>query len=334
MNFIEKFLTVLNVVFLIIQLFLMGTLQIPIKVYFFSLFVPIIISINFIFFFYWLFNLRWPFLLFILSFLFGYDEWNLFYKFPDTSLRKSGSTFSVMSYNVRLFNKYRWIDNPNISSEIEKLILEENPDIICIQEYSREMAPELKKYEFRYIYPNPSRGKKSTVAIFSKLKIKNTGFIDFKNSSNCGIYIDITFRKQNLRVYNLHLESFKLDKVDSITNSSFSKNFKLKFDEVSSRQIDQINFFKKTDKFNNNPSIIAVDLNNTQFSESYKILSRKKNDAFHTAGSGLGETYKYSFIPLRIDFLFSDKKFKINNFKVIRNNLSDHYPIISYYGID
>ena len=334
MNFIEKFLTVLNVVFLTIQLFLMGTLQIPIKDYFFSLFVPVVIIINFIFFFYWLFNLKWPFLLFILSFLVGYNEWNLFYKFPSNSLRISGSTFSVMSYNVRLFNKYRWIDNPNISSEIEKLILEENPDIVCIQEYSSEMAPELKKYKFRYIYPNPSSGGKSAVAILSKLKIKSTGFIDFKNSSNCGIYTDITFRKQNLRIYNLHLESFKLDKIDSMTNSSFSKNFKLKFDEVSSRQIEQIDFFKRADRFNDNPSIIAVDLNNTQFSETYKILSRKKNDAFHTAGLGLGETYKYSFIPLRIDFLFSDKQFKINSFKVIRKNLSDHYPIISYYGID
>jgi len=334
MNFIKKFLIVLNVAFLIAQLFLMGTIEIPIKDYFFSLFVPVIIITNLIFFFYWLFNLKWPFLLFILTFLVGFNEWNLFYKFPSTSLRKSGSTFSVMSYNVRLFNKYRWIDNPNISSEIEKLIIEEDPDIVCLQEYSSEMSPEFKKYKFRYIYPNPSKPEKSTVAIFSKLKIKNKGFIDFNNSSNCGIYIDIVFQKHNLRVYNLHLESFKLDRVDSITNSSFSKNFKLKFDAVSSRQIEQINFFEKTDKFNNNPSIIAVDLNNTQFSETYKILSRKKNDAFHTAGLGLGETYKYSFIPLRIDFLFSDKKLKINSFKVIRKNLSDHYPIISYYGID
>ena len=64
------------------------------------------------------------------------------------------------------------------------------------------------------------------------------------------------------------------------------------------------------------------------------VLSQKKNDAFHMAGSGLGETYKYSFIPLRIDFLFSDKKLKVNNFKAIRKGLSDHYPIISYYGFD
>ena len=334
MNFIEKFLFIINSVFLLVQLFLMGTIETPVKDDFISLFVPIIILLNLLFFFYWLFNLKWPFLLFILTFLIGYNELNLFYKFPSTSIRKSGSTFSVMSYNVRLFNKYRWINKPNISTEIEKLIIEENPDILCFQEYSILNAPELKQFKFKYIYPNPSKAGKSTVAIFSKLKIKNKGFIDFKDSSNCGIYIDISFQNQNLRIYNLHLESFKLDQVDSMTNSSFSRNIRIKFDEVSSKQINQIDFFKKVDKFNDYPSIIAVDLNNTQFSETYKNLSRKKNDAFHAAGSGLGETYKYSFIPLRIDFLFSDKKLKINNFKVIKKSLSDHYPIISYYGID
>ena len=302
--------------------------------YFFSLFVPVVIIFNLLFFFYWLFNLKWPFLLFILTFLIGYDQWNLFYKFPNKAVRKSGSTFSVMSYNVRLFNKYRWIDKANVSTEIEKLITRENPDILCIQEYSTDMAPDFKNFKFSYIYPNPSKDTKSSVAIFSKLKIESKDFINFSNSSNCGIYIDVSFQKQKMRVYNLHLESFKLDRDQNITKSNFSKEFKLKFDVVSHRQMEQIDIFKKVDRFNGKPSIIAVDLNNTQFSETYKILSQKKIDAFHMAGSGLGETFKYSFIPLRIDFLFSDKKFKVNSFKVIRKNLSDHYPIISYYGID
>ena len=134
MNFIEKFLFIINSVFLLVQLFLMGTIETPVKNDFISLFVPIIILLNLLFFFYWLFNLKWPFLLFILTFLIGYNELNLFYKFPSTSIRKSGSTFSVMSYNVRLFNKYRWINKPNISTEIEKLIIEENPDVLCFQE--------------------------------------------------------------------------------------------------------------------------------------------------------------------------------------------------------
>ena len=334
MSFIQKSLFFLNIFSLLTQLLLMGTLKVPLNDYFFSLFVPVIVILNLLFFFYWLFNLKWPFLLFILTFLIGYNEWNLFYKFPNTSFRMSGSTFSVMSYNVRLFNKYRWIENSNIPSEIEKFVIEQNPDIICFQEYSSETAPELNNYSYKYIYPMPSNSQNSSVAIFSKLKIESEGFINFNNSSNCGIFIDIAFQKQKIRIYNLHLESFKLDRLDSINNSDFSKNFKIKFDEVSNRQIEQVELFKNIDKFNDNPSIIAVDLNNTQFSKTYKILSQNKNDAFHIAGSGFGETYKYSFIPLRIDFLLSDKKIKINNFKVIRKKFSDHYPIITHYGID
>ena len=330
----QKSLFFLNIFSLLTQLLLMGTLKVPLNDYFFSLFVPVIVILNLLFFFYWLFNLKWPFLLFILTFLIGYNEWNLFYKFPNTSFRMSGSTFSVMSYNVRLFNKYRWIENSNIPSEIEKFVIEQNPDIICFQEYSSEAAPELNNYSYKYIYPMPSNSQNSSVAIFSKLKIESEGFINFNNSSNCGIFIDIAFQKQKIRIYNLQLESFKLDRLDSINNSDFSKNFKIKFDEVSSRQIEQVELFKNIDKFNDNPSIIAVDLNNTQFSKTYKILSQNKNDAFHIAGSGFGETYKYSFIPLRIDFLLSDKKIKINNFKVIRKKFSDHYPIITHYGID
>ncbi len=334
MNFIQKFLIFLNIISLLFQLFLMGTLETNMNTAFFSLFAPLSIIFNIIFFFFWLFNLKWPFLLFILTFLIGYDEWNLFYKLPNTSIRKSGSTFSVMSYNVRLFNQYRWIESPNIPNEIEKLIIDENPDIICFQEYSKLIAPQLENYKYRYIYPDPTKREKSTVAIFSKLKIKSNGFINFENSSNCGIYIDFEFQNQNIRVYNLHLESLKLDQKDSITNSNFSENFKLKFEEANVKQLEQVSFFEEVDRFNDNLSIIAVDLNNTQFSKTYKKLSRNKNDAFNFAGKGLGETYKYLFLPLRIDFLLSDKKFKINNFKVVKKKFSDHYPIVSYYGIN
>ena len=71
------------------------------------------------------------------AFLIGYNEWNLLYQFPKTALRKSSATFSVMSYNVRLFNKYKWIDQDSVPQKIESMILKKNPDIICIQEYSK-----------------------------------------------------------------------------------------------------------------------------------------------------------------------------------------------------
>ena len=54
MKFIEKSLIILNVMFLITQLFLMGTFETPLRADFFNLFVPIIIVLNLFFFFYWL----------------------------------------------------------------------------------------------------------------------------------------------------------------------------------------------------------------------------------------------------------------------------------------
>ena len=37
----------------------------------------------------------------------------------------------------RIFNKFDWIKEANVSKEIERFISQEQPDIICFQEYSK-----------------------------------------------------------------------------------------------------------------------------------------------------------------------------------------------------
>ena len=63
------------------------------------------------------------------AFLIGYSEWN-FLPIPKTAIRKV-TTLSVMSYNVRLFNAYEWIDDTSIPNKA--LIEAENHDVICFQ---------------------------------------------------------------------------------------------------------------------------------------------------------------------------------------------------------
>ena len=46
----------------------------------------------------------------------------------------------------------------------------------------------------------------------------------------------------------------------------------LKFDEVFRKQLSQIDQFDAVENVNTNPSIICTDLNNTQFSKTYKRL--------------------------------------------------------------
>jgi len=333
LNFFEKLLLTLNVFFLIFQLMLMGSIPSFFSFSILNLFVPVVVLINLLFFFYWTMKIKWPFLLFMGAFLIGYGEWNLLYQFPNNSIRKSSSTISVMSYNVRLFNKYNWIKGIDVSKDIAQLIKEKNPDIICFQEYSKTGTPRLDAYEYRYIQPNRSMGK-SPLAIYSKFPILDQGYIDFDASTNSGAYVDLSYRRKRFRVYNLHLESFRINAEDSLFTNPNSAALQIKFDEVFKKQLSQIEQFDAVETTSDLPAILCTDINNTQFSKTYKALSKGRKDAFAAAGKGLGETFYFSSFPLRIDFIFVEEDFKVNTFEVIQENFSDHYPILTTVGWD
>mgnify|MGYP006085103821 FL=1 len=332
-NFVENCLLAFNGFLLVFQLMLMGSIPSLFNFSILNLFIPVVVLVNLFLFCYWLMKMKWPFLLFMGAFLIGYGEWSLLYQFPNNTVRKSSSTFSVMSYNVRLFNKYRWIDSSTIATSIEDLILEKDPDVLCLQEYSRSEAPRLDAYDYKYIQPSREMGK-SPLAIYSKFPILDQGYIDFEASTNSGAFVDVSFRNKRLRVYNLHLESFRINAEDSLFSNPNSEALQLKFDEVFRKQLTQIDQFNAVESVNDFPSIVCTDLNNTQFSKAYKALSKDRNDAFAIAGKGLGETFYFASFPLRIDFIFTHKDFKVNTFEVIKENFSDHYPIITHLGWD
>src|SRR5690554_6716108 len=72
-----------------------------------SLLVPVLLLINFVFVLYWAFQLRRKFLLSTIILILSYFHFNAFYKISSEG-DPSGyeNKLSVMSYNVRLFNKY------------------------------------------------------------------------------------------------------------------------------------------------------------------------------------------------------------------------------------
>ena len=333
LSFFEQLLVVVNVFSLIFQLMLMGSIPSFFGFSILNLFVPLVVLLNLVLFSYWLLKMKWPFLLFMGAFLVGYGEWNLLYQFPKTAVRKSSTTLSVMSFNVRLFNAYDWINDPDISNKIEALIQEENPDVICFQEYSKTHAPRLDAYEYKYIQPSRSMGK-SPLAIYSKFPILDQGYIDFDASTNSGAYVDLLFKQKRFRVYNLHFESFRINAKDSLFTNPNSDAIQVKFDEVFQKQLTQIEQFNGVENGNTYPSVVCTDLNNTQFSKAYKRLSNNRQDAFVAAGKGLGETFYFSSFPLRIDFIFSPEDFKVNEFKVIQEKYSDHYPILTRFAWD
>jgi len=76
-------------------------------------------------------------------------------------------------------------------------------------------------------------------------------------------------------------------------------------------------------------TVIMGDFNNTSFSYIYDLVTQDGHfkDAFLTAGSGFGQSFKLSYFPLRIDFLLLEESMKVLSFKRHKVDYSDHFPV-------
>ena len=101
-----------------------------------TLSMPLFLFLNFIFFMVWLLQLKRKFLLSAFVLFIGFTFINKFYKFSETNIKEETTDFTLMSFNVRLFNLYDWLPNKEVPEQITEVIQNYNPDILCLQEYS------------------------------------------------------------------------------------------------------------------------------------------------------------------------------------------------------
>jgi len=290
-----------------------------------SLAVPFLIIINLCFFVYWLFKLKKHLILSGLILFLGWLSLPPFVKFSSKNTARN-TDVKVMSYNVRMFNIYKWIDEERISEKIIDFITEKDPDILAIQEYHHS---EKRDLHFPYSYYVPKSKKNNFgLAILSKYKIINKGSLDFENSANNAIFIDILKDKDTVRIYNLHLQSLKLNPKKENFGEANSEKLIGRLKDGFQKQASQVELFLQHEKDWKKRKVICGDFNNTAFSWVYRKICKNKKDAFDVAGSGFGKSFNY-FFPMRIDFILTDEKTTINNFKTYTPKLSDHFPIMS-----
>lgn len=290
-----------------------------------SLSVPFLIILNLVFIIYWFLKLKRQFLLSVIVLLIGYQFITKFYSFSEKKILLTNDV-KIMSYNVRMFNLYNWIEKDHIAQNIYEFINNKAPDILCIQEF-HPSSEIMFKYPYEYVKIRMNQNNFGH-AIFSKFKIINSGSLDFSNSSNNAIYADIVRNNDTIRVYNVHLESLKINPKEEILTQENSERFRIRVENAFKKQTNQANLIIQHQEKIKYKSIICGDFNNNAFSWVYNKLKTTKNDAFEIAGKGFGKTYDYSF-PLRIDFILSDEKIEVNNFKTYEVNYSDHYPIMA-----
>ncbi len=293
-----------------------------------SLTVPVFIVINLIFLVYWIILLNKRLILSLVVLILGFSHVSSLYKLGGKS-SESEDALTLLSYNVRSFNRYGWIASKSIPKDISEFVKEEGVDIFCAQEYHTKPGLDFSQYPYKFEDFNNDNGELALV-IFSKYPIINKGSFGFKKTANNIIFSDIVVKKDTIRVYNAHLQSHK---IGAITNGLADEDSQklLKRIQVSfEKQQGQAEMLIKHMHTSPYKNVVMGDFNNTAYSYVYnKIKSEGLQDAFKEAGSGFGKTFEFDLFPLRIDFILVPEDFEVLAFKNFDLELSDHYPIFS-----
>jgi endonuclease/exonuclease/phosphatase family metal-dependent hydrolase len=321
---------------------------------YFGLVFPYFLFINFIFLILWIFRFRWQFLLPLFAILVSIPNIINSFTLQLEDGMKIENGDKVLTYNIRYFDRYNWTKDENTSKRIMDFVLQSDASIICLQEYLFE--PENKKmnefhrdlelqgYELYFQKLNPN--SKTGLAIFSKYPIINRGHLSFKNSTNLAIYADLQVSGQQLRVYNLHLQSFHLNyseyqMFDSLQFEDNERNYDnlkrlggilgkayrqraLQADEISAH-IQQ------------SPTAVMVcgDFNDTPVSYTYKRIRTGLEDSFKQGGRGFSTTYLDRRLPaFRIDYILYSPELMVGEYEVGKMRFSDHFPVWASFTIN
>lgn len=263
------------------------------------------------------------------------------------SVSRMDSGIRVMTFNAHLFQSVKKGGDQDVKPAVLNLLKKTDPDILCFQEYfskikgTKQMTDRvIEAVGFKAHYFEPAMKSEHEgygQIIFSKFPIVNSGVIT-KNEYgiNRVIFADIVKGTDTLRVYNVHLRSFGLQSEDKefIQNPSTTPNDeratrrvgrKLKYAfERRGRQAEALRAHIDATPY---PVIVMGDFNDTPMSYSVNLVGKGLKNTFKEKGQGWGVTH-YEMLPLfQIDYILCSRKFDVNQYNVVKEKLSDHYPI-------
>lgn len=315
-----------------------------------GLLYPVLLIINIGFIIIWLFIKKRYVIISLVIIVLGFG--NLMHNF-NFSLQNNDSdnenSLKILSYNVQQFKAFDKFTKLKVQNDILNFIRDQKADIICLQEFQshnknvyeplKQIRDTLNTETYYYeSYYNPRYNYLTGLVIFSKLKAVNKGKLKFDGSRTFGIYTDLVYRTDTIRVFNIHLASISLNPsdIEFVVNPEMKNNeeFKSKllmiYDKLAQAFVlrqKQLNFLKE--ELNQSPyaTILGGDFNDTPSSLVYNEISNLLNDSFIDKGFGLGVTYAGRIPLLRIDYIFSSSEFEVLDFETHNILRSDHYPI-------
>lgn len=319
---------------------------------FMAMLIPVCLVLQFMFLFYWLYYRKLLFAclpLLILGFGFPFLQASIAISFSK-ELLKNNKEFSVLTYNVKVFNAYTKENKGYKNSKyLINWLKNDNSAIKCLQEFYHipkhdvfNTVASLEKNNQYHSYfqcaMTDKKGGKFGLAIFSKFPILNKGEIDLKDKShNDAIFADILVENDTLRIYNIHLQSMKINQKSMTDADKWKENIidvaqrLRKGFAARSKQVDMIAEHISKSPY---PIILCGDLNDLPYSYTYFRLKKQLNNAFEEAGNGFEVSLNSSIFYVRIDNQFYSPEINIFDYKTINEvTYSDHFPVKATYRL-
>ena len=190
---------------------------------YFGLAYPYLLLLNIIIVIIWIMLLRFEALISVVVIAMGMTHFLNYINLTSPSEDKKG-TFKVMSYNIRLFNYFESKKGDGSEKAVMEFIKSQNADIICLQEYFTIGDPVKKEKSIKQMlggtyfshikHIGGGKNRYYGIATFSRFPIIKKGEIIHPGSSSLTIYSDVVIEKDTFRIYNNHLQSFRLKKME------------------------------------------------------------------------------------------------------------------------
>lgn len=270
----------------------------------------------------------------------GYNQIGNYLQFSGRETKESG--IKIISYNVKYFTGSNQFPNKENADHILNYLRQNNADIICLQEVrlnKRQIFDvtnsKLANISHMQLAHTSNAGGQLTL---TRYPILNMGEIRFSNSSNMIIFTDMLINNDTVRVYNCHLQSYRLkpaeiNRIDSLNFENDQrgrariKSLAGKFKDAIIKRAEQAATLREHLDKCPYPVIVCGDFNDTPVSFTYRTVRGDLKDSFTESGKGTANTYNGKLPSFRIDYILYSSKFNGYNFTVSTLDHSDHYPI-------
>ncbi|MEO5684033.1 MAG: endonuclease/exonuclease/phosphatase family protein [Chitinophagaceae bacterium] len=312
-------------------------------------------------FFWWFFKSRWAFLS-LAALLIGWSQVHAlfgFHLFNSFDTAKPATALRVMQWNISRLDQM----NPkrpggSYRQPILDYIKKMDPDVLCLEEFLESNNPRefeenipyftnTLKYPYHFFARDHRRWDgvyEHGVIIFSRYPILDTLRIrysgpDSLKAAESLIHADVDVNGQRIRFFATHLQSLRFDgndytvirtiakgENDAVNKSKgVLKKFRLAY-FLRSKQAELVRRERDASPY---PTIICGDFNDVPNSFTYTKIKGDGKDAFLNSGFGIGRTFASLSPTLRIDYILTDKKIDILQFKKTKLPYSDHYPLVA-----